>query len=159
MCTWHVSCQWCHTKKIHADHVRLTSSKHTRSLISKGSFKYVVFILISQLFLFLFLFSSCCCLFFFSRLCNQSRDRFGVSTINLRRTKIKRNLISIGKETNNADIIMSRLVNLSDQVERAVHKVRRLQYKIGKTVTGQVKGEVPDTSFLIDRSSLPGPWV
>ena len=48
---------------------------------------------------------------------------------------------------------------LGDQVERAVHKVRRLRKKTGEAVTGQVKGKVPATSFLIDRSSLPGPHV
>ena len=37
---------------------------------------------------------------------------------------------------------------------RAVHKVRRLRYE-----TGQVKGKIPDTSFLIDRSSLPETYV
>ena len=45
-----------------------------------------------------------------------------------------------------------------DQVQRAVHKVRRLRWKIGKAVNRQVKGKVPDTYFLIDRSSLPGPY-
>ena len=41
-------------------------------------------------------------------------------------------------------------------MERAVHKVRRLRWK---AVTGQVKGKVPDTSFLIDRSRLPEPYI
>ena len=48
---------------------------------------------------------------------------------------------------------------LGDQVERAVHKVRRLRKKTGEAVTGPVKGKVLATSFLIDRSSLPGPHV
>ena len=48
---------------------------------------------------------------------------------------------------------------MGDQVERAVHEVRRLRQKTGKAVIGQVKGKVHDTSFLIDRSSLPGPYV
>ena len=43
-------------------------------------------------------------------------------------------------------------------MERAVHKVRRLRQETSKTVNGQVKGKVPDTSFLID-SSLPEPYV
>ena len=43
----------------------------------------------------LFIFHSSC--FIFSRLCNQSRGRFGVTTIYPRRTKIKRTLSSIGK--------------------------------------------------------------
>ena len=43
-------------------------------------------------------------------------------------------------------------------MDRAVHKVRRLRQKTGKTVTGQVKGKVPDT-FLVDSSSLPEPYV
>ena len=44
-------------------------------------------------------------------------------------------------------------------MERAVHKVRRLRLETGKAVTGQVKEKVPDTSFLIDRSSTPEPYV
>ena len=40
-----------------------------------------------------------------------------------------------------------------------MHKVRSLRYETGKTVTGQVKEKVPDTSFLIDRSSEPEPYV
>ena len=39
-------------------------------------------------------------------------------------------------------------VNLGDQLERAVHKVRRLRWETGKAVTGQVKEKVPDTSFF-----------
>ena len=39
-----------------------------------------------------------------------------------------------------------------------VHKVRHLQWKAGEAVTGQVKGKVPDTSFLID-SSLLEPYI
>ena len=50
-------------------------------------------------------------------------------------------------------------MNLGDQVERAVHKVRRLRQETGKAVTGQVKGKVPNTPFLIDRSSLSEPYV
>ena len=44
-------------------------------------------------------------------------------------------------------------------MERVVHKVRRLRKENGKAVTGQVKEKVPDTSFLIDRNSLPKPYV
>ena len=44
-------------------------------------------------------------------------------------------------------------------MERAVHKVRRLQQETGKTVTEQVKGKVPDTYFLIDSSSLPELYI
>ena len=40
-----------------------------------------------------------------------------------------------------------------------MHKVRRLRKKTGEAVTGPVKGKVLATSFLIDRSSLPGPHV
>jgi len=44
-------------------------------------------------------------------------------------------------------------------MERAVHKVRRPRLKPGKAVTRQVKEKVPDTSVLIDRSSLLEPYV
>ena len=44
-------------------------------------------------------------------------------------------------------------------MDRAVHKVRRLRQETGEDVTRQVKGKVPDTSFSIDRSSLPEPYV
>ena len=44
-------------------------------------------------------------------------------------------------------------------MERAVHKVRRLRWETGKAVTRQVKEKVPDTYFLIDRNSLPEPYV
>ena len=40
-----------------------------------------------------------------------------------------------------------------------MYKVRRLRYATGKAVTGQVKEKVPDTSFLIDRNSLPESYV
>ncbi len=36
-----------------------------------------------------------------------------------------------------------------EEVERAVHKVRRLWQETGKAVTGQVKEKVPDTLWLI----------
>ena len=60
------------------------------------------------------------------------------------------------------------LVNLGDQVERWRERctrldvyifVRRLRWESGKTVAGQVKEQVPDASFLIDRSSLPESYV
>ena len=40
-----------------------------------------------------------------------------------------------------------------------MHKVRHLRWKAGEAVTGQVKGKVLDTSFLIDRSSLLEPYI
>ena len=40
-----------------------------------------------------------------------------------------------------------------------MRKIRRSRQETDKTVTGQVKGKVPDTSFLIDRSSIPEPYV
>ena len=50
------------------------------------------------------------------------------------------------------------LVNLGDQVERWRKRCTRLdvcEKETGKAVTGQVL----DTSFLIDESSLPEPYV
>ena len=53
----------------------------------------------------------------------------------------------------------SRLVNLGDQVERSVHRFRRLpQEQSGNAVAGHVTGKVPDISFFIDRSSLLEPY-
>jgi len=51
----------------------------------------------------------------------------------------------------------------SDQLERWRERCTRLDVwdrKLAKlAVTGQEKEKVPDTSFLIDRSSLPEPYV
>ena len=49
-----------------------------------------------------------------------------------------------------------RLIDLGDQVERAVHKVWPLRYETGKAVAGQVKEKVPDTAFLIGSSWFTG---
>jgi len=38
-------------------------------------------------------------------------------------------------------------------LERAVHNFSRLLWETGKAVTGHVTGEVPGTSFFIDRST------
>ena len=95
-----------------------------------------------------------------SRLRNQSRDRFGVTTTCLRRTKIKTTLSSTGKRpTTQIQVAVGKPGWPGGEVERTVPKVRRLRQETGKAVTRQLKGKVPDTSFLIDRSILPEPYV
>ena len=89
---------------------------------------------------------------FFSRLCNQGRDRFGVATIYLRRNKIKITLSSTGKRPTTL-IQVDRGWKTCDPVKRW----RELRASLA--VTGHVKGKVPDTSFFINRSSLPEPYV
>ena len=78
---------------------------------------------------------------------------FGVTTIYLRKTEIKRTFSSIDKKQT------GRGWWPGGELERDVHKVRRLRHETGKAVTGQVRGKFLDTSFLIDRSSLPEPYL
>ena len=66
--------------------------------------------------------------FFFSVLCNQSRDRFGVTAIYLLRIKIKRTLSSTGKRpTTQLQVAAGKPGWPGGEVERAVHKFRHLR--------------------------------
>ena len=63
---------------------------------------------------------------------------FGVTTINLR-TEIKKTFSSTDKKQT------GRCWWPGGEMERAVHKVRRLPQETGKALTGQVRGKSPDT--------------
>ena len=92
---------------------------------------------------------------FFSSSCNQSRDIFGVTTIYLRRTKVKRMLSSTGKRPTTQIRAAAGKPGWPMQVERwrggeAMYKFRRLRQETGKDVTGHVNwGEVSDTFFFL----------
>ena len=84
-----------------------------------------------------------------------SRDRFGITTVYLPRTKIKRTLSSTGKRPTTQIRAAAGKPGWPMQVERwrggeAMYKFRRLRQETGKDVTGHVNwGEVSDTFFSL----------